>query len=73
MNKNCEECGLKDCVEVPWQIPIISQYPLLLVGQAPGSTETITRVPFTGSAGKMAWPVLKEAGLNKERLDITNT
>ena len=73
MNKNCEECGLKDCVEVPWQIPIISQYPLLLVGQAPGSTETITRVPFTGSAGKMAWRVLKEAGLNKERLHITNT
>jgi len=68
----CDECGLKGCVEVPWQYPLVIDMPIMFVGQAPGDTESITKRPFTGRAGKMAWRVMHEAGINKERVVITN-
>ncbi len=39
---------------------------ILLVGQAPGTTEVTTRLPFTGPSGKrlMAW--LEQAGVSRE-------
>ena len=73
---NCEQCPLQGLPYVPWQYPpeysMEMQWPVLFVGQAPGGTEGITKVPFTGSAGKMFWRLLKEAGLNKKQLCITN-
>ena len=36
---------------------------ILLVGQAPGSTEVITRLPFTGPAGKKLMGWFERAGL----------
>jgi len=73
---NCEQCPLKGLSYVPWQYPpeygMEIQWPVLFVGQAPGGTEGITKVPFTGSAGKMFWRLLKEAGLNKKQLCITH-
>jgi len=68
----CDECTLQSYGYVPMQEPSYSQFPVLFYGQAPGETEVITGVPFTGKAGKMAWRLLKEAGLNKSRLHISN-
>ena len=70
---NCEQCTLNPSTYVPWQYRDNPQYPILWVGQAPGSTEIITKVPFTGSAGKMCWRLMKEAGINKNYQVITNT
>ena len=39
---------------------------LLLVGQAPGSTEVTTRLPFTGPAGKRLMGWFEKAGLSRE-------
>jgi len=68
----CQECSLFKEGYVPPQFPIKSQYPVLWVGQAGGTTEDITGVPFTGKAGKMLWRLMKEAGLDKSKQAITN-
>ena len=67
----CEECTL-DGNAVKLYLPLQMQYPCLLVGQAPGKTEVITGVPFTGGAGKMLWSLMKEAGLFKNQFPQTN-
>jgi uracil-DNA glycosylase len=41
---------------------------LLLVGQAPGSTEVTTRLPFTGPAGKRLMGWFERAGLSREEV-----
>jgi len=68
----CEKCGLRPYTRVPWQYAKTPQLPILIVGQAPGYTETITKVPFTGAAGKTLWRIMKEAGLDKNNTHITN-
>lgn len=44
---------------------------ILLVGQAPGATEVVTRLPFTGPAGKrlMAW--FERAGISREEVYLS--
>jgi uracil-DNA glycosylase len=44
---------------------------LLLVGQAPGSTEVTTRLPFTGPAGKRLMGWLERAGLSREEVYLS--
>jgi len=44
---------------------------LLLVGQAPGSTEVTTRLPFTGPAGKRLMGWFERAGLSREVLYLS--
>lgn len=68
----CEECTLIGHTPVSIFIPKKFQYPCLLVGQAPGKTEVITGVPFTGSAGKQLYSLMKGAGLFKNELPQTN-
>jgi len=68
----CDECTLKEYGYVPMQEPTSPQFPVLFYGQAGGSTEDITGVPFTGRAGKMFWRLLKEADLNKSHLYLSN-
>lgn len=68
----CEECTLNSYGYVPIQEPTSPQFSVLFYGQAGGSTEDITGVPFTGKAGKMFWRLLKEAALNKSHLYISN-
>ena len=41
---------------------------LLLVGQAPGTTEVTTRLPFTGPAGKRLMGWFAQAGLSREEV-----
>jgi len=68
----CEECTLKEFKYVKPYFAPVKQLPLLFVGQAPGAVETVTGIPFTGPAGKMLWRLLKEAGIDKLRVDISN-
>jgi DNA polymerase-1 len=67
----CKECTLSSNI-VSYYIPSHTQYNCLIVGQAPGSVEVITGVPFTGGAGKMLYRLMKEAGLNKNNFFQTN-
>lgn len=73
----CEECPLKGCKYVPryypWEAGWESgDHRILFVGEAPGETETLTRKPFTGPAGKAHWGMLKSAGLNRDHYPHTN-
>jgi DNA polymerase len=44
----------------------------MLVGLGPGKQEDLQGRPFVGAAGKLLDELIKEAGLNRERLYITN-
>ena len=68
----CNNCTLKEFKYVKPYFTPNKQIPILFVGQAPGKTEAITGVPFTGPAGKMLWRVMHEAGINKLKVDLTN-
>jgi len=47
--------------------------PVMLIGQGPGETEDEVGRPFVGPAGEMLTTALAEAGIERERLWITNT
>jgi len=68
---NCEQCTL-DGNQCPNFIPQRVQYPMLFVGQAPGKTEIITKMPFTGSAGKMLFSLCQSAALVKREIPQAN-
>ena len=67
----CEDCTL-DGNAIKIYIPSYSQYPCLIIGQAPGKVECITGIPFTGPAGKMLYSLMKSAGLQKSQFPQTN-
>jgi len=46
---------------------------VVLVGEAPGAQEDEMGVPFVGRAGKILDGLMKEAGLPRDRVMITNT
>ena len=68
---NCDQCTLdgRTCQNY---IPRQSQWPVLFIGQAPGKTEIITGMPFTGSAGKMLYSLCQSAGLYKRDIPQAN-
>ncbi len=45
---------------------------MMLVGEGPGFTEDQTKIPFSGAAGKQLNDLLREAGLEREKVRITN-
>ena len=60
----CRRCGNED----PAALPIIAQARtprVMLVGQAPGKTETVDRRPFAGRAGKTLFRWLAQAGISE--------
>ena len=60
----CRRCGLDD----PTALPIIAEArspQVMLVGQAPGKTETVDPRPFTGRAGKTLFRWLSQAGVSE--------
>jgi DNA polymerase-1 len=69
---NCDACPLKDTDWVPSQILDDPELPVFFIAQNPGGTEMLTKVPLTGTSGKMGYRLLAEAGLNKRRLNIGN-
>lgn len=73
----CEKCSLKEEGNfVPWQYPPNQgrslQWNIMFVGQAPGETESITKVPFSGKAGKMCYRLMTGARIVKGLVAITN-
>jgi len=46
---------------------------IMIIGEAPGVTEDLTKIPFTGKAGKVLFSALNEIGIEKEDLFVTNT
>ncbi|HIH76038.1 MAG TPA: uracil-DNA glycosylase [Methanomassiliicoccales archaeon] len=44
-----------------------------LVGEAPGAQEDLRGIPFVGKAGKILDGLMAEAGLEREKVTITNT
>src|SRR5512136_220133 len=47
--------------------------PVVFVGEAPGEKEDLTGKPFVGRAGKMLDRLLREEGLERDKIMITNT
>jgi len=45
---------------------------IMLAGEGPGYTEDRTKIPFSGAAGKHLNDLLREAGLEREKVRITN-
>lgn len=46
---------------------------IMLLGEGPGFMEDKTKIPFCGAAGKHLNDLLREAGLERENVRITNT
>jgi DNA polymerase len=46
---------------------------VVLVGEAPGAQEDLRGVPFVGRAGKILDGLMTEAGLDRDKVMITNT
>lgn len=44
----------------------------LVVGEAPGETETQTGIPFTGAAGKFFDSLARKAGIDRDQLTVLN-
>lgn len=45
---------------------------IVIIGEAPGSEEEKTGIPFTGTSGELLTQVLAKVGLSREELYITN-
>ena len=45
---------------------------IMMIGEAPGYNESVTGRPFCGAAGEVLDELLKEAGLKREEIYITN-
>lgn len=58
------------------KVPPFGPYPppsgIMIVGEAPGSDETIERRPFVGKSGQELTRMLHESGINREECFITN-
>ncbi len=70
--EGCRKCGL-------WRSRtnvVVGEGPLnaevMLIGEAPGRIEDETGRPFVGPAGKLLDSLLREAGLGREEVYITN-
>jgi uracil-DNA glycosylase len=67
-------CGFEPCETATRMVPGEGDETaqVMLVGEAPGATEDEQGRPFCGRAGRLLDEVLAEAGLERERVYITN-
>lgn len=68
----CPELAATRTQVVPGVAPPTGSVDLLLVGEAPGATEDETGVPFVGKSGQLVDGLLRDAGLSRERLAVSN-
>lgn len=72
-NPDCTLCGLRNSAKT---ICIIGQGPtpckIMIVGEAPGFREDEVGKPFQGKTGKLLDEMLKEAGLSRDEVYLTN-
>lgn len=67
----CSICPLRSKKFVPPEGPDDPE--LIIVGEAPGYQEEIKRRPFIGPSGNFLNDALKQIGVNRSRIWITNT
>lgn len=67
----CDGCTLKGWAKVPGQVGTDNR--IVFIGEAPGYDEVEQDKPFVGAAGKYLNELLKEAGLDRNSLYISNT
>lgn len=73
--KACQLCGLykqmpDGCRPVPGKGPLNAK--IMIVGEALGGDEALLEEPFIGQSGQLLNKLLKEAGLKREEIYITN-
>ncbi|MFN3410624.1 MAG: uracil-DNA glycosylase [Exilispira sp.] len=70
--RNCTRCelSLKRINTVPGIGPIDSK--VMIIGEAPGEQEDIQGLPFVGKAGQLLTKLLDNAGLQRDKIYITN-
>ena len=69
---DCKDCGLHEtCHNKVFGEGNLSS-PLLIIGEAPGANEDMEGRPFIGKAGKFLDECLKEGGLDRSQIFITN-
>ena len=66
----CQACPLSRCRKVPGQGPLPAD--LLVIGEAPGPTETLQGAPFVGRSGEVLDALLAEFGWKREDTRVTN-
>jgi len=73
MIANCEKCRLHEnrTNTVPGEGP--ENAAIMLIGEGPGENEDEQGRPFVGSAGKKLDECLEKAGINREKIFISNT
>lgn len=67
---SCEECPLRNEPAALGTGP--DQSDIVIIGEAPGVEEAKSGVPFVGASGKLLDAVLKEGGINREDVYVTN-
>lgn len=67
---HCEDCPLRDAPFVPGHGP--GQADMVIVGEAPGSNEVATGIPFTGRAGQLLNRELGSVGISRGSVYVTN-
>lgn len=70
---NCRACGLSERRTNVVFGEGNPGSPLMLVGEGPGDNEDKTARPFVGKAGQLLDKAIREAGLSREQVYITNT
>jgi DNA polymerase-1 len=65
----CDECPLNK--QLPTQ-PELRKSKLLILGEAPGDTETITGLPFQGRSGTLLDEMLQDLGSSRQYPSISN-
>lgn len=69
---NCNRCGLReDCTQVVFGTGN-ADAELMFVGEGPGGEEDKQGIPFVGRAGRLLDRILKEAGIDREEVYISN-
>jgi DNA polymerase-1 len=69
--EHCTGCPLYEAPGPVWGVGS-RHSKLFLLGEAPGGTEVITGVPFTGGSGRVLNRMLGQAGIDRKTTYITN-
>jgi uracil-DNA glycosylase family 4 len=71
--KDCTRCGLRQgCNQVVTGVGNANAS-LLIVGESPGQDEDIEGEPFVGRSGTLLTKLMKDAGIERSSVYITNT
>jgi len=71
--KSCTKCSL--CKDMPGTKPVPGQGSksrIMIVGEALGKDESFVEEPFVGRCGKLLTKMLSEAGIDREKVYVTN-